>query len=532
MNKPWVGKTGFYVDDRAISPRQFLDMEIGELLNMARSEAFQYDSNSAQGWVIVRASTALDLDSDFIAAVQDNRAVGFRTLVLLDEHINGGHEQELLHNGCKMLANPGQGPTYYAGAVRHLLNEGLATSKSPIIAINLEHDIVAVRVPPIEVAEKLLETPGESVQFIGLAALSSAGEVSRAVGEEFNIFGSARPVKVEWNKPSNVLKSRHFNEVVAFGDRVYKTTTDPKQAAKLKLEFEWLRKVPGSVNVLPIPGGYASTMYQYGSLATVLARHEFDKSLIDKFADRINRLWKGLDALRDNDPAGPAEYDTEHMQLYVEKSIDRLKQLEEVWSPTTFKNWRVNGVDCGNPKKVVQEILAQLSVQTINTRGVFHGDFCPGNIVVDDMYSPKLALIDPRGTLDGVNLALHGDVRYDMGKLSHALRWGYDTILENWYDCDWTEDSEGINISLTLWDELEHLERPARLMLWDSLIEIGFGHIDGPSIESDEIQLIAALQLITCAPLHMDDPKRATALIARGLQAGVQTLERIKAKDT
>ena len=171
---------------------------------------------------------------------------------------------------------------------------------------------------------------------------------------------------------------------------------------------------------------------------------------------------------------------------------------------------------------LINDLCDHIPPPTENQFGAWHGDFFPGNIVIQRGLSYRdelgMVMIDPRATLDGKSLAMHGDKRYDLAKLEHSLRWGYDLLVEGWYDCSWTKSGDKLNVSLDLWDETWQGAISNRIRIWNDLPDVGLT-IGVTHAERKVITAMAALQLITAAPLHKDDIKRMVAIVARGIQA-------------
>lgn len=332
-------------------------------------------------------------------------------------------------------------------------------------------------------------------------AIAALEQDLRALGE----LGSSETVVIEVERPK-LLKARHFNRVEIKGEHVFKTASTPTEVRKLELEAAWLLKAGEDIALRPYPikNGYYLDYVPGASLAQALLRQE-----LGVVGRRwvVEELWRLLSALGDI-PVRENAYD--HDELVINKSNARLEALQ-IFLMEQFKImpgylWLVNGERMGYLSDVVGWLLNTIPPPSPSHIGAWHGDLCPGNMLIThNDYS--LRLIDPRGSSDGRTPTFFGDCRYDAGKLCHSLYLGYDSIVEGWRDTAFVRTGNGgIDVRLRLWDEDDGKNQ--RQLIWKDL-----------EIHNEVTLAMAALQLITCAPLHRDDPNRVLALVARGLQA-------------
>jgi hypothetical protein len=143
---------------------------------------------------------------------------------------------------------------------------------------------------------------------------------------------------------------------------------------------------------------------------------------------------------------------------------------------------------------------------------VIHGDLCLSNI----LYEPNfeiLRLIDPRGGF-GEN-SINGPSGYDVAKLSHSLIGHYDLILNDLAIVEEKINLGESQVTLEVLTEPVH-EEIANLFV-DIFAVLGYRH--------EELELMAALLLISLVPLHLDSPQRANAFLAQGLLLGNAALK-------
>lgn len=474
-NKPWVGEEGVYIDDRAVRPDEFLSLNMDELSRTARGSAFDpkqpsWRKPTRQDW---RYVDLRGQDSDLSAAVKLAKSIkpNARLLLLLSPTFKFavGRDEELRRLGVRWSR----------------LDPSLADG--------------------VKIAQRELILSGE------------ADPSSILIQDYLD----------EWVN----MHCRHFNQVVLDGLHIAKTSQDPK----LKFEESWMRTmsltvpgvVPGSISV--IPNGYRQPYARGGSLAAVLQK-PLDAFTIRVLTDEVVALWERLGVasrlLAQPDVSAETLF-TSHNKLITGKSVQRVRELAPLFQAINLdvnEPITVNGVTSPSVSETVGHLLTIIVPPRPENIGAWHGDFCPGNVVlmspIDSDSEPQLRLIDPRGTLDNKSVTLTGDQRYDLGKLTHALKFGYDTIVEGWTDVAWASNN---TITLRLWDENGH-DAPSRQLLWECLMDrelsSGSTRISGATVTA-----IAALQLITCAPLHCENTERMVALVARGLEAAQEALQ-------
>jgi capsule biosynthesis phosphatase len=452
VGKPWAGPEGFYVDDRAVRPSEFLELTVEELRDRAHAEHFDprfnaWRRHNDQRWSV------LDLRKEgvtvaAVSTVVANRENGERTGLLLpaDYKFQAGVTEELRRLGARWSRFDASYPVAEAQ----------------------------------EVLEEDLKSAGELTYTSILRGVQAPG----------------------------LLKARHFNRVEVKGQHVFKTATTPAEVRKLELEAAWLLKAGPTVALQPHPirHGYYVDYEPRGSLAQVLLRQTLSAWDLKSVAEDLSGILDYF-SYTAGSQRGTA-YD--HDELIINKTKTRLKQLQELllkeFQIQGSYTWHVNEKMMGPLDRVVNWLLDTITPPKSSDYAIWHGDLCPGNILVtsDDFI---LKLIDPRGSVDGRTGVFYGDKRYDLGKLCHALHCGYDALVEGWYDCSFVRTgANGIDVRLRLWDE--DLRPNQRSNIWNQL-----------GISDPVVMAMAALQLITCAPLHRDDPQRVLALVARGLEA-------------
>lgn len=469
-NKPWCGTLGFYVDDRAVRPSELMELTPYELLARARTESYG-DNFLGQPWAVVDTRGVIDHEGRLLALAKTVRDCA---------------QQRLL-----IIASPAA--VYPAGYGEALLRAGARWIR--LGDVPLERALV--------IAGKELERDKLGSADLELTKLSTSNES----------FG---------------VHSRDFNSVKFTSSRVFKQA-DETHREKIRLEREWLEAVGESIAPqvsVAAEGGYSTERYDGGSLNRALLYSTLDDLDISSAAEAISQLWNLLGERFKAPKLTEKELYLDHVNFLHIRARNRENELasrgENIFGPCgLYDPWTINGERYGSPQSALSWLIHAVPVQENVHRGGWHGDFCPGNIVLEAPLhydeTVKAVLIDPRGSVDGKTLATVGDRRYDMGKLVHALVYGYDVIVEGWRDVSWSVEHNDIIVDFKLWDE-DGIDPPARVRLYDALVKARLG-VGPVTLDDPVVHAMAGLQLLSCATLHLDDPTRVVALICAGLRA-------------
>lgn len=186
--------------------------------------------------------------------------------------------------------------------------------------------------------------------------------------------------------------------------------------------------------------------------------------------------------------------------LYEGKAVQRYRAFAEQAGIPAERGWWVNGRQFPSPLRLIPELAARIGPPGEEDVGVLHGDFCFSNILFD-FRRGGIKMVDPRGYAEPGKPGIHGDTRYDLGKLHHSVVGRYDFILAGYYD----------------------LVRPAADALdfevaGGGAIEAQFAEvICGGDAERESLAAaISVLLFFSMLPLHAEDRDRQWALLANG----------------
>lgn len=245
--------------------------------------------------------------------------------------------------------------------------------------------------------------------------------------------------------------SRFFNDVDMGDDVVTKRPRAASHAHLIADEISWYDscRVMGFDRTPEIIGRRPLRMKR------ILGRHAFEmadepravraKALQDVF-DTFDRLH----SLEDGAPDVDAMTD-----VYVAKTIDRVRQVRGLLPHVDRPEVIVNGRRCRNPfapgqEAALGEICAHLPT-ACDRFVVVHGDPTFSNMLFDDQN--RCWLIDPRGYFGQVKL--FGDARYDWAKLYYSVVGDYDMFNRRRFTLRVGDDQVGMDVESNGWRDLQ-----------------------------------------------------------------------------
>jgi hypothetical protein len=277
-------------------------------------------------------------------------------------------------------------------------------------------------------------------------------------------------------------------------------------------EIRWILNQPDDLRVY-LPAVYSHSLdperpfvemefYSYPSLdeCFVYARHDFDTW--EKIFSRVFEIIALQARHRVEGDMSP-----DLREMYVEKTCRRIRefaaQTDQAF-PVDRPVW-VNGTQCG-PLTAVPDVLgsalAACSALEAGSFGISHGDLCFGNVLFDVRHD-LLKLIDPRGSFG--RHALHGDVYYDLAKLSHSVLGLYDFIIFNQFHV--ADDGEG-RYRLRFRSSEHHR----------TIGKIFCKHLAANGYDLTRVRLIESILFLSMLPLHRSNPRHQLAMLLRGLE--------------
>jgi Phosphotransferase enzyme family len=194
-----------------------------------------------------------------------------------------------------------------------------------------------------------------------------------------------------------------------------------------------------------------------------------------------------------------------HAELYGGKTTRRLYEYARGADIDLGAGWRLNGRPLPSLREIMETALANIAPMTAADTGLMHGDFCLSNILFD-FRRGSIKLIDPRGYIEPGTPAIHGDTRYDVGKLHHSICGLYDMLVAGYFDI-------GRHGAYEIDFHVPQLERQAQVRA--QFEEIVCGSDAARLRTADAISILLFLSML---PLHGDRPERQLAFLANALR--------------
>lgn len=195
--------------------------------------------------------------------------------------------------------------------------------------------------------------------------------------------------------------------------------------------------------------------------------------------------------------------------LVIDKTYSRLAAFLKTEGLSETESWTINGVTLPPLRQVLDELVALIGPTTEAHLGLWHGDFHLANMFFD-FRSHRIKVIDPRGMLSDGNIALFGDIRYDIAKLTHSVIGLYDFIIAGRFNLSRGEYSLDFHIDVS--PQLEKIINDFRSMTFG--VHVG---------SSPEILALTAILFFSMLPLHADNRERQFAFLANAFRVALMT---------
>lgn len=362
---------------------------------------------------------------------------------------------------------------------------------------------------------KSLETPASGIDpiFSAIEAYSRQIEINLCLVDEWYDYGHVDTYHESRLRFQNL---RHFNELT-YDSKRNVLTKRSKHTEAFRHQVRWYRQIPDDLAYfLPriydsSDGDEPSISMEFMSIATlselfVGARLEI--GAWNDVARKLSEIMKlmGRYAFRSTLAEKLAQ------EVYVEKTRRRITEF--LTQSPQANGWWVQSDGRRVDLSYVLEMLDVYSQANMLTRvdklTPIHGDLCFSNILYDHRVR-QIKLIDPRGEF-GVP-GIYGDPRYDLAKLMHSYRGGYDFIVSDRFTARLDDSGEL---------QCEFMDDQAwRHKISNILDEQLFSE----SVLKQQCQAIEALLFLSMLPLHSDSPQRQLAMVHVGLHQFAQHLK-------
>ena len=441
-----------------------------------------------------------------VVAVPDGFTLGEALTYVLNIAANGEHRLRLLHGDTLILDLPNKLDTVAVG--------------------NSRGDY-----------EWELESPGEGQSvdawgWSGFFAFSSQREFLRALAlsrgnfvKAVRLYGRSLSLTAvpceEWfdlghvntyfSSRSKITTQRSFN-ALKISEGVLYTTGVPHE--KIEAEERWFKTVPLAVkkytpHLLDAgtqPDGGRFYALEYLPYLPLNELFVHGRNSVDFWGQKFVLLKKFFVDCRQAcllERSAQDDVQRDAVSLYEEKTLARLRSYEQ---QTGFSIDAVISLHQGQPLTVAQiaQSCVRLALSMPIVPAVLHGDLCFSNILFDSR-SERLKVIDPRGLNFKGDFSIHGDQKYDLGKLAHSVIGLYDFIIAGRYAIDL--DADGY--------ECIRFEIDQRLAaVQEIFLDVSF--LD--SVPVREVMPLVVLLFLSMLPLHDDRPERQKAMLLNAVR--------------
>ncbi|WP_262690031.1 hypothetical protein [Kordiimonas aestuarii] len=361
--------------------------------------------------------------------------------------------------------------------------------------------------------QALLDITSRNDDFIGcLNEYAAVRPFSYAAAHGWYDFGH---LPLIYRSKRKMLTSRAFNDITSDGISITKTSRHGK---KMKAEAAWFQNLPREIKPF-VPQFFGETevdgragycleyLYQptlaelfvFGRLPTYVWRH-----IITKCTGFLSNC-RAIRPPEGHPFHGNAYANTFHQEVYVNKTYARVTDFCKQRSWDEDDTYLLNGTETPSLNKISADLLAQIQKTTPAHICLWHGDFFFGNTFFD-FRSRQIKIVDPRGAVTPDNQSIYGDYRYDLAKLAHSIVGCYDYLLVG--RASFEEHAER-NFSF---------KRPTSALIDFLQQDLAESTVEGKPVIDNEILAIMALLFITMLPLHNDDARRQSIMLANALQ--------------
>lgn len=264
------------------------------------------------------------------------------------------------------------------------------------------------------------QVAGEGEKIAGEYQLSSV--LKRLANDESGpgVRVSASPRVVDFGTLQEFLDNRGvkdgraFNTVVVDGPFVHKDSLESPQ--KIIDEINWFDRLPDALAVYT-PRLFERRVFGGGEL-----RNSSGYTMEKVHAPTLRELFLFLDA---SEETWSVIFDSIEDFLELARSFGRKnsflsRMLEKTQKRIDRLEVRVEPAFISRFMRRFERLVLDAETTADEWSAVIHGDFCFSNVFFDPT-TKRIVLVDPRGSL-------FGDQRYELAKLNHSARYGYDFI--------------------------------------------------------------------------------------------------------
>lgn len=190
--------------------------------------------------------------------------------------------------------------------------------------------------------------------------------------------------------------------------------------------------------------------------------------------------------------------------IYIKKTINRLKIYSENAKIDLNKKWKINGIESPSISTITKDLFKKIKGSEKSRFQIIHGDLCFSNILFS-FRNHTIKLIDPRGIDNDNNSTIFGDLRYDLAKLTHSVIGLYDFIIAERF---LYKEKSKYDIFFNVY------ENPNTREIQEIFLDM---KLFDQKISSYCIMEIQILLFFSMIPLHSDNPMKQKAFLANAI---------------
>lgn len=344
---------------------------------------------------------------------------------------------------------------------------------------------------------------GDFVQ--GLSAYARERPLRAVRGGEWSDFGHS---STYYRSRQHISTERTFNSLRQARRSVIKSGAN---ARKIEAEARWFETLPARMREFA-PAYLGKTIDDHG--ASYEIQYLYNLTLSDLFVfGRLPRAtWQRIFAACDEFLSASASYRADDTVtpddadgLYLEKTIERLGEFARQANIDPTACCRLNGQTLPSLLEIAQRAAGMIPPVSADQLTLVHGDFCFSNILYD-FRADCVRVIDPRGLGRADTFSSYGDIRYDIGKLFHSAVGRYDLIISGYYEL---HCHGPLDFTFSIADS------PTTDAVEQEFLSRAFAGLTPAQAAAPAIGVLLFLSML---PLHSDDRRRQTALLANGLR--------------
>ncbi|AEG91968.1 phosphotransferase [Ramlibacter tataouinensis] len=293
---------------------------------------------------------------------------------------------------------------------------------------------------------------------------------------------------------------RHFNRLNVVEGVLTKSSDDVR---KMCAEATWFETAPQAIRpflpnlICGESAEHGAYSIEYLPLTSLSELYVFGRLPVKVWKKVMAACNRYLCAERGVPVAGAGDSELTR-RTYLDKTLVRLEAFSRQTGVDIHKAWQFNGSALPSLSEMTQQAYAAVSARP-PVPSFVHGDLCFSNILYD-FRADRIKVIDPRGLDASGRITSFGDFRYDMAKLAHSVLGLYDAIVAGRFELMVDDHDVRFDVSCQSWESVQRAFKGTSFA--------------GRTPDAWDCEPIMVLLFLSMLPLHADQPRRQTALMA------------------